>query len=209
MSNRLSVARACALAAGVLMVGGAAVSQQGSSGRVERIAPRFDPRSVSQERAEEAGKLTKHHELLKKLEGQWNSKTLVYVAGRDPIENFGTTEVSSSLGGMFVEIESEGTFMGSAVEGKTTLGYDTYLKHYSASILSSQSTGMFFSKGLPTQDGAAIVLYGNMPDSMLGLTDRTVRTIIRMVDKDTWVWEVHDMYAAPLGVKVLETIYSR
>ncbi len=209
MMSGMKIARVSFVIVGMLMVGGAAVSQQGSSRRVERIAPRFDPRTMDMERAEAAGKLTKHHEMLAKLVGTWRSKTEVFIMGRDPIENMGTAEVRTILDGKFIEIKSKGTLMGMQVRGKTTIGFDVYMNHYSASMLSSMSTGMQMSTGLASPDGAVLVLYGNQPDAARGLTDRLVRTVIRMVDEDNWVWEVHDMYAGPGGAKVMETTYTR
>ena len=209
MRHVSTIGRVCCVVVGVLALSGAAVSQESRTGRVTKISPRFDPRTVDMDRQKASGELREQHEMLGKLVGEWKSKTLVFGAGPKPIENFGTAKVEAILGGRFIELVSQGNFMGSPVEGKSTIGYDNFMKHYTASVLSSQSTGIFISKGLASQDGSVIVFYGNVPEPALGLTDRTVRTVIRMLDSDTWVWEVHDLHITPEGVKVLETTYSR
>jgi hypothetical protein len=58
-------------------------------------------------------------------------------------------------------------------------------------------------------DGRTLVFYGEMDEPMLEVHGRTVKYVMRTVDADTYVMEVHDLHIGLDNTKVMETEYRR
>jgi hypothetical protein len=59
------------------------------------------------------------------------------------------------------------------------------------------------------QDGTVLTMFGKMDEWMTGEIGKTVKYVFRIVDKNRFVFEVHDMAIGEPNTKVMEITYIR
>lgn len=152
----------------------------------------------------------KHHEIFKKFDGEWNTSTKVWMGGpgTKPMETKGTATYKTIMGGRFLKSDTEGSFMGKAMNGLGITGYDNFKKLYTMFWIDSQGTAMYFAQGTRKPGSNVIHLFGTMDEPTLDMVGRTVRYSLNIVDDNKHVFEIYDL-ASGLDYKVLEITYTR
>lgn len=145
------------------------------------------------------------HRRLDYFVGEWDISTTVM--GMSP--ETGTQSIKWILGGRQLRSSFKGTLMERPFEGLGLLGYDNYKKKYTSVWCDSQSTTLLTSEGLADQTGKVITLYGTMDEWMDGTHDKAVKYIYRIVDEDTYEFEIHDLGIVPGDTKVISMISTR
>ena len=155
--------------------------------------------------AEELATPGETHRRLDFFTGEWDTSTTVM--GMEP--ETGTQSIKWILGGRQLQSEVNGTVMGRPFEGLGLLGYDNYKKKYTSVWCDSQSTTLLTSEGLADQSGKVITLYGTMDEWMDGTHDKAVKYVYRIVDENTYEFEIHDLGIVPGDTKVISITATR
>jgi len=147
----------------------------------------------------EMPKPQKEHEWLKKFEGEWESKSQIFMEPGKPIESKGT-ETARMMGGFWITSEGKGEMMGSTMNYVMTLGYDTAKKKYVGTMIDSMTSNMWQYVGSLNEAGTILTLETEGPCPMRGgkLTefkditefksdDHRVFTSMLKDDKGEWV----------------------
>jgi len=144
------------------------------------------------------------HELLKQLEGEWDTE--MNVGG---MVSAGTCTSRTVLGGRFIMSEFGGDMMGQPWENISFLGFDRFKNKFIGCQMSTMGTNLLTMEGLLDQTGRVITLFGAMDEPMTGEHDKTVKYVFRFVDANNYVFEVHDLGIVPGETKVVEVKYTR
>ena len=155
--------------------------------------------------AEELATPGEAHKRLDFFAGEWDTSTTIMGM---PSET-GTQSIKWILGGRQLRSSFKGTMMGRPFEGLGLLGYDNYKKKYTSVWCDSQSTTLLTSEGLADQTGKVITLYGTMDEWMDGTHDKAVKYVYRIVDENTYEFEIHDLGIVPGETKVISMTSTR
>ena len=221
-SNRdsfASILRPAAVALGALGLAAVAVSQDGMDMPApdikpaeHQIAPAFDPTDMSMEAYQKATMRGEQHEMLDRLTGDFDVTIKIWMAGEGagmPTVSRATSTVEWALGDKHLRETFRGTVMGQPYEGQGMTSYDNYAGQYVSYWADSMSTAPSVMRGHASADGGAIILFGRMDGPMMGVRDKTIKGVTRMVDEDTHVFEMHDLHIGEGGAKVMELTYRR
>ena len=129
------------------------------------------------------------------------------MTGMEPVAC--TQSIKWIIGGRQLHSSFKGTMMGRPFEGFGLLGYDNYKKKYTSVWCDSQSTTLLTSEGLADQTGKVITLYGTMDEWIDGTHDKAVKYVYRIVDKNTYDFEIHDLGIVPGDTKVISMTAMR
>ena len=191
-----------ALAAGTVQADTSKAKQAGGK------PPAMDPKAM-QEMMMKAAAPGPQHELLQKLEGEWD---LVVKSSMDPSQPPSETKSSSVvrtlMGGRYSQEESTGEFEGMPFTGMGITGYDNALGKYVSIWIDNMGTGIMTSKGTADATGRVINWIGESTDPATGKPSK-MRMVTRFTDDDHHTFE---MYAkAPDGkeIKMMEISYTR
>lgn len=161
-----------------------------------------------------------NHKLLEHFVGNWNLSIRTWMGGpaAPAAESKGTSEVRSVFGGRYIVENLKSEFMmpdpetgkekPMQFEGMGTMGYDNYKNLYVYTWIDNMGTAILMSKGACDASGKVLTTYGEMDEPMLGVQDRMVKSVVRIIDKDRHVFEMYDLLAGD-GHKVMEITYSR
>lgn len=151
-----------------------------------------------------------HHKRLDFFVGKWRTKTKMWMGGPGsmPIESDGTSEIKWVFGGRYLLDEHKGSMMGQPYEGMGLTGYDNYRNMYVGSWYSNMGTAPLTMTGMRHPKTGVFTYYGEMDEPALKVTGRTVKYVVRPVDKDHYVFEIIDLHAGD-GYKVIEITYTR
>ncbi len=205
----------CVVAMGL---GAVAVSQDGMEfGQMPEIkpaehqlAPAFDSSVISMERWMETTQTGKEHKMLDQLVGEWDVTQKLWMApGGQPMVSQMKATTEWVLDGKHIRETLKGEFMGQPYEGMGITSYDKYNGRYNFYWADSMSTASYMSSGFPTADGGAIEAYGEMDEPMMNMRGKTVKYVLRAVDEDTHVFEIHDLHIGEPNTKVMELTYNR
>jgi len=177
-----------------------------------RIAPAFDPASVSMEAWMKASTPGEEHELLGKLVGEYDVVSKLWMNGAgngQPTVSKGEATIEWVLGGKHLREDFSGTMMGQPFDGVAMTSYDKYAGQYVTYWADSMSTAPGIMKGHPSMDGGSIVMYGQMDEPMMDMRGKTIKAVTRKVDEDTHVFEMHDLHIGGDNTMVFEMTYTR
>ena len=156
----------------------------------------------------------KHHEVLAKFVGEWDSTTKYYNEGPDgPAEELTVTLSSRMIfGGRFLETRMAGTMelevddamMTIPVEAIAYTGYNTFRQKYVSVYINAHNTGIYYSEGRPSEDGKTITYYSEWGDWETGEDDKLMMMVDRLIDENTTVTEFYDMTVGPIGALMME-----
>jgi len=152
-------------------------------------------------------------ELHKKLEamvGNWNFITRWWAeAGAPPEESKGTSVNKWILGGRFVQEDITGDMMGQPFHGMGITGYDNYNQKYQYLWIDEMATCFMIADGTIDNSGKIITFEGTYDDYMTGQKDKEFKSIIKLIDNDTRIYQAYDH--APDGKEYLsfEVAYKR
>ncbi len=180
------------------LLGGMALSQDHSG---------FDPAEMERmmQLGEKLATPGAAHQRLDYFTGEWDTTT--GIMGMPPEQ--GTQTIEWILGGRYIQSTVSGTVMGKPFEGHGLMGYDNYKKKYTSVWCDSHSTALLTSEGLADQTGNVITLFGTMDEWLDGTHDKAVKYVYRIVDQDTYEFEIHDLGIVPGDTKVISMTATR
>ena len=159
-----------------------------------------------------------HHKHLDPFVGKWNIVTKMWWggSGAPASETRGKAEVEWIFDGRFVMEEMTGEIMMPGPEGQMRpvpykglglTGYDNFKNMYVSLWCDNQNTAMHTLTGMRDPSGR-FTYYGQMDEPMMDVYGKTVKTVMRIVDEDTRVFEMYDLHAGD-AYKVMEITYTR
>jgi len=189
-------------------------AQERGEEEMVQIAPAFDVGALDQqamrERMMDAATPGEHHEMMRRMEGEWSVEVQVFTPGAaQPMTSNMEAVVEPVLGGRFMKETITGALMGSPFEAIGFFGYDNYAGRYEYTTFTNGSTASMRFEGFASQDGEKLVMYGEMDEPTLDVRARTVKTISWMPDEDTSILEVHDMHIGGGNTLVMRWTYER
>lgn len=146
------------------------------------------------------------HEFLKSQVGTWTIRNTLYIGPGDPQVSEATAEVTSILGGRFLQERYSGTMMGMPFQGIALTGYDNVRKTYIGTWMDSLSTGIVMMEGTADASGKKITWTGTATDPMTGKTMK-IRMVAALSDASRSV----EFYETREGKesKTMEMVYTR
>jgi hypothetical protein len=199
-----------ALTLGLLMVGtlilitGEAVSQEGQP----------------QMSAEEAAMMAKwqemstpgsNHKKLHHFVGEWSAVSKSWMQGpnQPPTETKGEMKARLLLDGRFLREEFKGTMMGMPFEGVSITGYDNFRRQYRNLWMDTFGTGFNLATGNVDASGKVFKYYARMDNVASGEVDRSYIYVIRIINENKHIMEVHDASFPEGQTKQMEITYTR
>ncbi len=161
-------------------------------------------------RWEELSKPGEWHTKLNDFVGSWVTSSSMWMEGPDRPATVtkGTAEVKWTLDGRFLQQDATGEMMGKPMHGIGYTGFDNGSKRYEMFWIDNTSTAMYTGDGVFDQPGMRLTFYGKMDDPTTGEYGKNVRYVFQKVDKDKYIFEIHDPVLEPKS-KVVEIVYTR
>jgi len=148
------------------------------------------------------------HKVLASMAGSWRAKIKTWMEpNKPPTESTGTCEQKMILGGRFLQQEFTGDMMGNPFTGIGVTGYDNHTKKYVSTWMDSMGTAILFFEGTASEDGKTITQEACYDDPVKGPTKW--RSVIRIVDDNTHVFELSSADKSGKEEKMLEITYTR
>ena len=98
--------------------------------------------------------------------------------------------------------------MGMPVNGIGYTGYDNMNKKYTMLWIDNSSTAMFLADGNFDQTGNVLTMYGKMDEPTTDEYGKNVRYVIRIIDHNKFVFEIHDPLLPEGKTKSVEMVCS-
>lgn len=148
------------------------------------------------------------HELLSKMAGSWDTRSKCWMGPDEPyMETVGTSEQRMILGGRYLQQEFNSDMMWGPFNGLGILGYDNHTGKYVSTWVDTMSTGILFFEGTADGDGRTITQESRYDDPVLGPV--TYRAVTRIVDDQTFNFEMYFTDKGGKEVKMMEMVYTR
>ncbi len=166
---------------------------------------------------EAAGKPGAEHKALEPLVGEWNAEVKCWMAPEgQPTVTKATAKTTWVMDGRFIQEEFNGEFMGKPFRGLSITGYDNTKQEYKNVWLDDMHTGLFTSAGKAQPsatgrgeaEGQVITLEGKYDCPMTGRKDVTMKQVLRIINKDKHIFEMHDPSLTG-NTKTMEITYTR
>lgn len=178
----------------------------------KRAAPSQPSAQQMQEMMKKAAKYTqpgKHHKQLDKMLGTWDTQTRLFLAGRATPPSPGRAVTSWLMKGRWLKTEASGSMMGRPIKSFNVMGYDNFKMSYVSTSVQTMDTAMVRAEGDMDPSGKVLIMYGTLDEYLTGEHDKMVRTVIRFVNKDKMIMEIHDLPIGEKNTKVVEVVYTR
>ncbi len=207
-----------ALGAGVLALAAVAVSQDSIEDWVptavapaeHQLAPAFDLSTIDMQAWMETTVTGDEHAMLDQLVGEWDVEQKMWMPGvPQPMVSTMRSTTEWVLGKKHIKESLTGDLMGQPYEGMGITSYDVYNNRYNIFWADSMGTATYYATGFPSPDGGAIEAYGTMDEPSMHMRGKTVKYVIRAVDEDTHVFELHDLHIGGDNTMVMELTYRR
>jgi hypothetical protein len=148
------------------------------------------------------------HKSLAKMAGSWDVRSKFWMEpDKPPLETTGASKQKMILEGHFLQQEYTGEMMGSPFTGIGITGYDNHAGKYVSIWIDSMDTGIYFFEGTAAADGKTITQEGRYDDPIKG--PMKYRTVIRIVDDNTMVFEMYGTDKDGKEEKMMEETYTR
>ena len=200
------------LIAGTALIGAALLvcAQVASEDQKAQGQPGSDEMAAMMAKWAELNALGPEHKAFADMVGKWDTLTRMWMAPEmPPMESLGGAEFELMLGGRYVQQTYRCPSMGMPFEGVGITGYDKFKKKYVSIWMDSMSTAIGISEGTPDASGRVFTYYGTVDDPLTGERGMMTRTVIREVDDDKVVMEMHEKRSASDERKVMEIEYTR
>lgn len=136
------------------------------------------------------------HALLATVAGRWTSVYHVTARpGAKPVDLPGTAEYRSTLGGLWIEGDTQLRMGESAIAGRVVYGYDRFKQQYVFLFLQERDTQPLFGYGVPDSTGKRITFTVPMDIPPVDLRAVPVRTVLDLSVPDRITFEMN----TPLG----------
>jgi len=147
------------------------------------------------------------HKHLASMAGSWTTRIKTWM-GPDspPMESKGTSEQKMLLGGRFLQQVFTSEMMGT-YNGIGFTGYDNHTGKYVSTWMDSMSTGIMVFEGTAGADGKTITQTARFDDPVRG--PMQWRTVTRLVDDNTFVFEMYGTVGSGKEEKMMEITYTR
>jgi hypothetical protein len=89
------------------------------------------------------------------------------------------------------------------------MGYDNFRREYVSIWVDNLSTTLSTSSGRLDQTGKIITVYGEMDEPISGELGKMSKMVTRIVDENTFVFEIHDLAIGGDDTMVMEITYQR
>lgn len=151
------------------------------------------------------------HKGLAWLLGDWETTQRMWMMGpgSEPSESKGTAEFHWFAENKWIESGWTGSMMGTPIQGRWMLGYDSFKERYVVSMVDSLNTALATAQGHVDKDAANLILWGTIDEPMTPEQDKMVKYVFRGWGADTWTFEVHDMMIGEVDTKVVEVEFRR
>jgi hypothetical protein len=148
------------------------------------------------------------HRVLARIAGSWNARVKSWPEpDKPPIESSGTREQKMVLGERFLQQDFTGDMMGTVFTGIGFTGYDNYSGKYLSTWIDSMSTSILLFEGTADTDGKIITQENHHNDPVRG--PMTWRSVTRIIDDNSWVFEMYSIYEMGKEEKGMEITYTR
>jgi len=200
------------LAAAAILATATLVVAQGTSDRPARMAPEFEMPDMSPEGQQKM--MADYMELMSPGEHHdWKTTTEMWMEGRgaggESMTEHGKASFEMDFGDRYLRQTYQGTMMGMPYTGEGMLGYDNHAGVYQNTWISTMSTAMLISEGHAHQDGKGMTLYGTMDEPTMNMNRKMVVYVTRVVDEDTFTFEIRDPHIGGEDNTVVELTYER
>jgi len=150
-----------------------------------------------------------NHKLLEPFVGTWNVTTTWWEApGAPPNVSQGSAVNEWVLGGRFLQQRYTGEMMGQPFSGLGYTGYDNFKKRFVGTWMDSMGTSVMVSTGTADASGKVMTFTAEMDDVVSGKR-MTVREVIRVLDTNKHVFEMHGPDKTGKEFKTMEIVYTR
>ena len=176
----------------------AAGAVQADTSKAKAAKPQaMDPKAM-QEMMVKAAATGPQHEILKKLEGEWDLVVRSMMdPSQPPTETKSHSVIRTLMDGRYCQEESAGDFQGMPFTGMGITGYDNVTGKYVSTWIDNMGTGIMTSTGTADASGKVITWIGTMSDPMTGKVSKE-RMVTTIVDDNHHTFE---MYGTPPGAK--------
>lgn len=148
------------------------------------------------------------HKVLAGMAGSWNARVKSWPEpNKPPMESSGTCEQKIVLGGRFLQQDFTGDMMGTIFTGIGFTGYDNHAEKYVSTWMDSMGTGILFFEGTAGVDDKTITQENHHNDPVRG--PMTWRSVTRIINDNTWVFEMYSIYEKGKEEKGMEITYTR
>lgn len=204
MKTRLFSSFVVAFVAVLLSFGSVSAQEKG---KPEAQAPDFEAMMKAYEKAAEPGPA---HKRLEKMAGNWDVLSRTWMDPKQPpAESKGSCEARLIHGGRYLVQEFHCDMLGKPFHGLGITGYENAKKQYVSSWTDSFSTGILSTVGTVEADGKTVTYIGYYEDPVLGDKNKKFKAIERIVDADTFVFEMYDSMPGTDEFKMMELTYKR
>ncbi|MBC8094844.1 MAG: DUF1579 domain-containing protein [Akkermansiaceae bacterium] len=149
------------------------------------------------------------HKALDAFVGDWKAEVKCWMEpGGEPDVSQGTAKTSWTLNGHFLEEEFHGEMMGKPFTGLKLMGYDNTKQTFSNVWVSDMQTSMFTSEGKGANSNKVITLEGKVTCPMTGQKDIPMKTVLRVLSPDKYLFEMFDGSKGE-NAKTMEITYTR
>jgi len=179
---------------------------------IPRSQDQQDPQEAMAKMMEKAKRYTqpgKHHRVLERFIGKWNTELRLFMGGKASPAEKGSAEHSWLMQGRWLQMKSTGRMMGRPLNSYWWMGYDNFKQSYVATGVNNLDTAMTRSEGDMDQNGKTMLLYGTIDEYLTGEHDKMVKTVFRFESDDKIIMEVHDLPIGEHNTKVFEIVYTR
>ena len=193
----------------------AGAQQQDSKSKVIDKGQPVEEKSVQGMDADMMAKMKEYstpnenHKLLNQFVGSWTYSMKWWMSPEGKAdESTGTSEVKSIMGGRFIEQSVSGTSMNQPFEGRGIVGFDNLKKEFTSVWFDDMATGMMISGGQYDPATKTISEKGSMSCPITN-GPRSYRTLIKLVDDNTHVYEMYLNDEKGKEFKTMEITYTR
>lgn len=151
----------------------------------------------------------KHHEVLKRFLGKWDTEMRFFFGSQPSPPEKGTSECTWLIEGRWIKFDATGKMMGKPMQSCTIMGYDNFKMSYVATTVSSMDTAMNRTEGDMDPGGKLLISYGTIDEYLTGEHDKMVKVEWRFESDDKIVMEIHDLAIGEKNTKVVEITYTR
>lgn len=149
------------------------------------------------------------HKRLAPMVGTFTTKAKFWMApGAPPEEVTGTSTSEWVLDGRYVHDRYESSMAGEPFNGLGLTGYDNQKKQYVTIWVDTMSTAVLHFTGQFDASGKVLTMKANYTDPMSG-KDATMKTVCRIVDANTHVFEGFNPGPDGKEMKSMEITYTR
>lgn len=152
----------------------------------------------------------KYHRWLGRFVGQWETTNkMMWAPGKDPEETKGHAEIAWQVKDRWLAWKSTWNMMGQPITTFGLHGYDNFKQKFVSVGYDDRTTALYRFEGNLDQTGKVLSLWGTVDEPMTGEHDKMSMYVLRVLDKDHFVQEIHDLTIGGDQTKVVEMLYTR